>query len=470
MISLLEQPVIERPPNLVRIQAPDDIRLRDLPFRFPTRNPHTLEAELAQIAACVARGFPRLTVQPRRDDVLNIVGYGPTLQETWRQIDGPIISMSGSHDFLIARGIIPNWHCQTDGRDHQVKFLEHPHPDVTYLMASICPPAIWDRLAGHRVEYWHNAHGQHVVDWIAAHDQGSMLIAGGTTIGMAALHLGGLLGFRKFRLFGIDGHSIGSSRHAGVHHDPNPQRVIQREANGRTWQTSPQMSNSCDELVWLFDDPSVTIEVVGESLQADLVEEWRQSCGFWERVFSPFTPHWVSAVKAIQAEAEPLRASAKFNTGSIPEAAGVALRALTTWLKPTTIIEVGTFIGVSTQAMESERIYTCDRSNDCLSSTRRIRCHPYQGSTQMLGPLVDQGVKADVFFFDGRIQLPDLPLILRLSTPDTVYVFDDYLGAEKGVSNVGLLRPYLKDYALITPVGIVRNTMTLALLVPRRLL
>jgi len=242
-------------------------------------------------------------------------------------------------------------------------------------------------------------------------------------------------------------------------------------ANGRWWDTSPQMSNACDELIWLIENPEIQVEIVGDSLQAALASEWRQSCDFWNTVFAPFTDAWVSEIKAIQADAESRRAMAKYNTGSIPEAAGVALKAITEWRKPKTIIEIGTFIGASTRAMVSERIYTCDRDNDCFPETERIRCHPYQGSTAMLGPLVDQGVTADLFFFDGRIQHPDLALILRLSTPETVYVFDDYTGNEKGIINANLLRPFLPpDYVLITPCGLVRETMTLALLVPRSLL
>lgn len=459
-----------RLPNAIRVTAPADVHLEQLPYRFKTRSPQTHAAEIAQIEACKARNFPRLTLQPRRDDVLNVVGYGPTLQETWRQIDGPTITMSGSHDFLLERGIVPTWHAQTDGRDHQVRFLSRPHPDVTYVMASICPPAIWDRLHGHRVLYWHNAMGQHVVDWIGHHDDGAILVAGGTTIGMAAIHLGGILGFRKFRLFGIDGHSVNGHRHAGVHHDPEPQTCITRRAGGRVWPTSPQMSNSCDELLPWLENPEIAVEITGDSLQAALVQEWRESCAFWVKTFEDFTDEWVYTIRRIQEQAEARRAAAAFNTGSIPEAAGVALRAITERFQPQTIVEIGTFIGASTEAMRSARIYTCDNRNDCYPESARVRTHPFQGSTQMLGPLVGQGITADLFFFDGRIQWPDIPLILRASTPRTVYVFDDYIGAEKGVVNVERLRPFLQDYALITPVGMVRDTMTLALLVPRSLL
>ena len=70
----------------------------------------------------------------------------------------------------------------------------------------------------------------------------------------------------------------------------------------------------------------------------------------------------------------------------------------------------------------------------------------------------------DLFFFDGRIQEEDLAEITRLSKPTTVYVFDDFLGSEKGVANIRRLGPYLSDHILITPSG---GPSTLAVLVPQ---
>src|SRR6185369_698127 len=97
-----------------------------------------------------------------------------------------------------------------------------------YLMASICTPAIWERLEGKKVLLWHNCNGQHVVDWIGENDDGGLLVAGGSNIGLTAIHLGGILGFRKFKIFGFDGNYRGETRHAGKHYDPLPQKRITR--------------------------------------------------------------------------------------------------------------------------------------------------------------------------------------------------------------------------------------------------
>jgi O-methyltransferase len=173
---------------------------------------------------------------------------------------------------------------------------------------------------------------------------------------------------------------------------------------------------------------------------------------------------------------ETLRERAYYKTGSISEAAAVYLRLLCDQFKPATIIEIGTFIGTSTMAMEScpsvGHIYTCDKDNDCLASSTTITCFPKKTSTQMLTQLLEWKVTAEVFFFDGRIQGVDLAAILRLSAPFAIYAFDDYEGHEKGVVNVEMLKPYLKDYTLIRPpasVGALESKTSIALLMPKEL-
>src|SRR3972149_792273 len=204
--------------NFIPIASPDQINLEALPYRYPMRTAVTHQAEIRQIETCMARGYPRIQIGKLRDDWVSIVGFGPSLTETWTEITQPCITVGGAHDFLIEQGIIPTWHAECDGREHKTKHLEHPHPDVTYLMATICNPRMWDQLQGQKVLTWHNANGKHVVEWIGANDPGGVLLAGGSVIGLTAIHLGGFLGFRRFRLFGFDGNFRGESRHAGPHY------------------------------------------------------------------------------------------------------------------------------------------------------------------------------------------------------------------------------------------------------------
>ena len=182
---------------------------------------------------------------------------------------------------------------------------------------------------------------------------------------------------------------------------------------------------------------------------------------------------WRDRVQQLMADAERRRPMARYNTGTISEAACLYLLALTNRIRPKTVIEVGTFIGTSSTVMSlfADRIYTCDKSNDCFPGTARIVCHPFTGSKRMLTGLRGRLVEADLFFFDGRISDDEIPSIRALSHATTVYAFDDFEGEEKGVINVKKLMPQLAlgSHVLITPptsvYGLDSKT-TIALLVP----
>jgi hypothetical protein len=250
----------------------DEIKLDHLPYKYPTRSAVTLKAEIWQIEECMRQGFPRLKMEPLKDETLCVVGYGPSLEDTWSEITHPCVTVSGAHDFLVSRGFNPDFHVECDGRDHKTKHLENPTDETTYLIASICNPKMWEQLRGKKVEIWHNANGQHVVEWIGKNDPGGILVAGGSVVGLSAIHILGIKGYRRFRCFGFDGNFRLGKRHAGEHYGP-PQRLMER--NG--WKTTPQMSNACDEFINLSQNEEISLEVVGKSLLADLMQvtRWR---------------------------------------------------------------------------------------------------------------------------------------------------------------------------------------------------
>lgn len=144
-----------------------------------------------------------------------------------------------------------------------------------------------------------------------------------------------------------------------------------------------------------------------------------------------------------------------------------------------TVIEVGTFIGLSTTAMSYaicvEKVYTCDASNDCLSQTGIVRTYPKQTSIKMLSDLAKRKVVADLCFFDGTLCEHDANLLALVTHDRTVYAFHDYnygpkirkggtleTMPRKGIGNARLLQPNLPKHRLIEPF----EGSTLALLVP----
>jgi len=189
---------------------------------------------------------------------------------------------------------------------------------------------------------------------------------------------------------------------------------------------------------------------------------------FWQQMFELAPLDWFLEAEHIKKDADERRKLARFNTGTISTTAAVTLRAICAWLQPAVIIEVGTFIGVSTESLAKcgAGVFTCDISNDCYKGHDRIFCYPWKSSTQMFQHLLAKKLVADLFFFDGLLSEGDVDLIKKLSKPDTVYVTDDYQGRFKGVRNMQLLMSALKTHVLMPAAGPVKADTTLAALIP----
>lgn len=201
----------------------------------------------------------------------------------------------------------------------------------------------------------------------------------------------------------------------------------------------------------------------------------------WPRVTAGAVSVTPVTIQAMAAAAEQRRVRADYDTGSITEHEAFCLLSLAQYLSARVVIEVGTFVGLSTVALASastvEAVYTCDASNDCLPATDVIHTYPKHNSTEMLSDLIGRRVRADLCFIDGVLAVPaDVVLLSGLTHRETVFAFHDYnYGSKirkggklehniprKGIGNVQALQPHLPNHVLIEP----QPETTLALLMP----
>ena len=177
-------------------------------------------------------------------------------------------------------------------------------------------------------------------------------------------------------------------------------------------------------------------------------------------------------------EQQRLRASADYKTGSVPIEDAIDLFLITKYFQPRVIAEVGTFIGVSTNVMAlaapDAQIHTCDVSNalEIAPYNTRITQYPRTPSHLMFESLRTNGITPDFVYLDGRLDKKDMEEIQRGKYEDTIFVFDDFEGTEKGVTNsllldrnnVALIYPrYGHKTAVIIPysrIEFVRQEMT----------
>lgn len=245
--------------------------MKKIPYNLTAALP--TEQRHAYMGKAMEYGFPRLQPIPIEDGrSLSIACYGPSLADTWKDIERPILTVSGALHFLNERGIKPDFHVDVDPRQHKIKHITPPVDGVHYIMASCCHPDAWEVLKYQKVSLVHCYSAPSTAEWVSKIDFGSYLIRPGSTAGLAAIHIGGLLGYRHFEIHGMDGCIRDGKRHAGPHYG-HPQGGITWDAGHVTYQTSKIMSNACAEVINTLRLFPIFCVFHGEGLQQALIEE-----------------------------------------------------------------------------------------------------------------------------------------------------------------------------------------------------
>lgn len=171
-----------------------------------------------QIKLAIARTDKRIEYTGLlRDEPVAVVCFGPSLADTWEKVKDfkYIFTCSGSHKFLVERGVIPTWHVEVDPRAHKVELIGPPHKDVEYLIASTCHPKVFDHLEGFNVKLWHVF--DNAEDAFRMLPKGDWAITGGSSVGLRAMTLARFFGFRDLHIFGMDGSEGATGKHAAFH-------------------------------------------------------------------------------------------------------------------------------------------------------------------------------------------------------------------------------------------------------------
>jgi hypothetical protein len=225
----------------------------------------------------------RIQSHPKRPgERVAVVGYGPSLKHTWHQLAEfkYIITCSGSHKYLIERGIIPTWHVEVDPRKHKIALLGEPHPDVTYLPASCCHPKYFDHLVRYnsKIEIWH------VYDTDAEAKRklpiNEWAITGGCNVGLRAMTIARFFGFQEQHIFGMDGNEgeeIGK-KHADAHpmQDGTGHALCEYpKGSGKMWRTTPGLLESAKQTFHELDMmPDVKAVFYGEGLVQTMFKDY----------------------------------------------------------------------------------------------------------------------------------------------------------------------------------------------------
>lgn len=225
-----------------------------------------------------------------------ICASGPSLADhvedirARQQAGWDVAAMNGSHNFLIERGITPDFMFMVDARPGvNLPFLAHKPKTTIYVIASQCDPEIFEALEEHRVVIWqmfHDHDGLAAIEAaLGAKTHNTAKFVGGHNVGHSCLAPILAMGYRTWHLFGYDGSMRGEDKHAFAQPQNDGEAVQEffwpmgedgQEIPGvtRRYVATPTMAHAAQafpERVSYFRRAGIDIELYGEGLLPDMV-------------------------------------------------------------------------------------------------------------------------------------------------------------------------------------------------------
>ena len=194
--------------------------------------------------------YPWLEPRPIRRGTAVIVGGSPSLNDTTdcinQSIDDVVFATNKTASYMADRGIGFDYHVLVDAREENLKFLTPEGPAVDYLLASQCNKNIFDAVAGKSVTVWHPKI-KGIVELTEGDNRPRCIVGGGSTVCLKAIAIAYIMGFRKFRLIGMDSSYADGKHHAYAQSLNDDDLIVNVQVDDRTFVTTPWMVAQADE-------------------------------------------------------------------------------------------------------------------------------------------------------------------------------------------------------------------------------
>lgn len=225
---------------------------------------------LANVRHAIAQNYPVIERGDPIDRLAIICGGGPSLKGQAfligsLQVGGAaLFSVNKVDQFLRELGLLPNFHVMVDGRPGLDEWVA---AGGIKLYASMCDPKVLAKAAEiGDLTVWHaQTEG---IDAIFGKDP-AILIGGGHTVGLRAMVLAYVMGFRRIACFGFDGSYQENAHHAYPQKQNDGETVLDVIAGGRTFKAAPwmvQQAHDFKELTFQLEGMGCEISLFGDGL------------------------------------------------------------------------------------------------------------------------------------------------------------------------------------------------------------
>lgn len=212
-----------------------------------------------------------------RDGLKNsavIVGGSPSLEsQIWRirgyQNSGcAIFATNGAYKYLKESGIQPDGHVICDARSENVDFVPPPEDKTVLCFYASQTHRSVRKAAGDRLTTWHRFSDVYK-EVVGDHPSKEVFVGGGSTVGLLAISVGYILGFRNFLIFGMDSSYAEDSHHAYRQSLNDDEYTVNAIVNDRQFKAAPWMVQQAEEFMRMADHMKAIgcrLTVYGEGL------------------------------------------------------------------------------------------------------------------------------------------------------------------------------------------------------------
>lgn len=252
-------------------ETEQDFKVKDLEFKanisFETLN--------RNIQSAIARSeMTWLQETEPHDGVAIIAAGGPSLAQELEYIrfcqkSGEVIfALNGVPKYLSEHGIFPDCHVLLDSLPWVADFVSPEIPMKRYYSCQ-CDPSVLDMASNNTL--W--------APYMIGIEEGFRalrppFVQGGTTVGTRALYLAYTLGYRTFRLFGLDSSQHGDTCHA--YSQIGYEEVLDVRCGDKTFKCPPQLMAQAEECQIVLNDlmdKGCEFVVYGDGLLRTIADE-----------------------------------------------------------------------------------------------------------------------------------------------------------------------------------------------------
>lgn len=219
--------------------------------------------------------YPVLDKHEAHEGHAVIVGGGPSLKESIEEIrlrktEGQtIFATNATYKFLLENGIRPDYHVMLDARPENVEFIVE---DAKGIFCSHCAPNV---LASCKDVTIFHPYAEDIIEVIQDEKRPCALIAGGSSVGLKAIEITYVMGFRNIHVYGMDSSYRDDNHHAYKQPLNDSERTLEITCNGVNYKAAAWMIVQVEEfkaqIQNLLSD-NVTVTIHGTGLLPDVAK------------------------------------------------------------------------------------------------------------------------------------------------------------------------------------------------------